>query len=86
MVQVGDVYENIRKRYVMGLTRRNEMKNIADRKIFQILPNGFFNLLAGGSNQEIYSDCLLLIYDQFEREISYRVDRKQIRDQQVKNN
>ena len=55
------------------------MKNISDRKIFQILPNGFFNLLAGGSNQEIYSECLLLIYEQFEREISFRVDRKQIR-------
>ena len=48
--------------------------------LFQILPNGFFNLLASGSNQEIYSECLLLIHDQFEREISYRVDRKQIRD------
>ena len=56
------------------------MKNISDRKIFQILPNGFFNLLAGGSNQEIYSECLLLIYEQFEREISFSVDRKQIRD------
>lgn len=56
------------------------MIKITNRKIFQILPNGFFNLLAGGSNQEIYSECLLLIYDQFEREISYRVDRKQIRD------
>lgn len=47
--------------------------------IFQRIPSGFFNLLASGSNQEIYSECLLLIYDQFEREISYRVDRKQIR-------
>ena len=48
--------------------------------IFQRLPFGFFNLLASGSNQDIYSECLLLIYEQFEREISYRVDRKQIRD------
>ena len=56
------------------------MIKITNRKIFQILPSGFFNLLAGGSNQEIYSECLLLIYEQFEREISYRVDRKQIRD------
>ena len=52
------------------------MKNISDRKIFQILPNGFFNLLPGGSNQEIYSECLLLIYEQFEREISFRVEKK----------
>lgn len=56
------------------------MTILSGRNIFQILPSGFFNLLAGGSNQEIYSECLLLIYDQFEREISYRVDRKQIRD------
>ena len=48
--------------------------------IFQVLPSGFSNLLAGGSNQEIYSECLLLIYDQFEREISYRVERRQIRE------
>ena len=48
--------------------------------IFQVLPSGFFNFLAGGSNQEIYSECLLLIYDQFEREISYRVERRQIRE------
>ena len=51
-----------------------------DHNVFSILPPGFFNLLAGGSNQELYSACLLLIYEQFEREISYRVDRRQIRD------
>ena len=62
------------------IMERCEMMKITDRKIFQILPGGFFNLLAGGSNQEIYSECLLLIYEQFEREISYRGDRKQIRD------
>ncbi len=50
------------------------------KSVFEVLPSGFFNLLAGGSNQEIYSECLLLIYDQFEREISYRVDRRQIRE------
>ena len=56
------------------------MRLLSDRSVFQILPGGFFNLLSGGSNQEIYSECLLLIYDQFDKEISYRVDRKQIRD------
>ncbi len=53
---------------------------LPSENIFQVLPSGFFNLLAGGSNQEIYSECLLLIYDQFEREISYRVERRQIRE------
>lgn len=48
--------------------------------VFRILPAGFFNPLSGGSNQEIYADCLILIYEQFEREISYRMDRKRIRD------
>ena len=56
------------------------MKRENPYTVFQTLPSGFFNLLAGGSNQEIYSECLLLIYDQFEREISYRVDRRQIRE------
>ena len=53
---------------------------LPSENIFKVLPSGFFNLLAGGSNQEIYSECLLLIYDQFEREISYRVERRQIRE------
>ncbi|MBR5116612.1 MAG: hypothetical protein IK096_06055, partial [Lachnospiraceae bacterium] len=53
---------------------------IRTQNVFTTLPSGFFNLLAGGSNQKLYSACLLLIHEQFEREISYRVDRRQIRD------
>ncbi len=56
----------------------NDIRN--PQHVFAILPSGFFNLLAGGSNQELYSTCLLLIYEQFEKEISYRVDRRRIRD------
>ena len=48
--------------------------------IFDCIPNSFFNNLASGSNQRMYSDCLLLIYDQYEREISYRIPRDQVRD------
>ncbi len=48
--------------------------------IFGKIPSGFFNLLSSGSNQEVYSECLILIYEQFEREISYRMDRRRIRD------
>ena len=49
-------------------------------KLFNVIPSGFFNCLASGGNQEIYSDCLLLIYEQYEREISYRIARGRIRD------
>jgi hypothetical protein len=48
--------------------------------IFDIIPSGFFNNLASGSNQRIYSDCILIIYGEYEREISYRIPRSHIRD------
>lgn len=48
--------------------------------IFDVVPNGFFNCLASGSNNRIYADCLLLIYNEYENEISYRLPRDQIRD------
>ena len=49
-------------------------------KLFQVIPSGFFNCLASGSNSEVYSDCLQIIYDQYDREISYRISRSHIRD------
>lgn len=48
--------------------------------IFNIIPAGFFNYLASNSNQRLYAECLELIYGQYEREISYRIPRNQIRD------
>lgn len=48
--------------------------------LFDAIPSGFFNCLASGSNQNIYSDCLQLIYYEYDREISYRIPRKRIRD------
>jgi hypothetical protein len=45
-----------------------------------MIPTGFFNNLASGSNQRIYSDCIQLIYKEYEREISYRIPRNRIRD------
>jgi hypothetical protein len=48
--------------------------------IFDLIPSGFFNNLASGSNQRIYSDCILIIYAEYEREISYRIPRSRIRD------
>ena len=49
-------------------------------QVFHIIPTGFFNNLASGSNQKIYADCLQLIYKEYEREISYRIPRSRIKD------
>lgn len=49
-------------------------------RVFKMVPAGFFNNLASGSNQRIYADCLQLIYKEYEREISYRIPRNRIRD------
>lgn len=48
--------------------------------VFNVIPTGFFNNLASGSNQRIYADCIQLIYKEYEREISYRIPRNRIRD------
>ena len=48
--------------------------------VFKIVPQGFFNLLSSQSNNEIYSECLQFIYNQYENEISYRIPRNELRD------
>ena len=48
--------------------------------LFDKLPAGFFNCLASGSSNRVYSDCLLLIYHEYDREITYRIDRNRVRD------
>ena len=40
------------------------------KKLFQMIPSGFFNCLSSGSSSGVYSDCLQIIYDQYDREIS----------------
>ncbi len=50
------------------------------KNIFDMIPSGFFNCLASGSNNRIYADCLLVIYEQYDREITYRISRNRIRD------
>lgn len=50
------------------------------KKLFSVIPSGFFNCLSSGSNNGIYSDCLHIIYEQYDREISYRIARSHIRD------
>ncbi len=58
------------------------MDNLQQKKInvFDMIPTGFFNYLASNSNQRLYAECLALIYGQYEREISYRIPRNQIKD------
>jgi|GEM_PF-278675 len=48
--------------------------------LFDTIPSAFFNYLASGSNNRIYADCLMLIYQAYDREISYRIPRERIRD------
>lgn len=48
--------------------------------LFDMVPVGFFNCLASGGNHRIYADCLQIIYEQYDREITYRIARDRIRD------
>ena len=48
--------------------------------LFDTLPGSFFNCLASGSTNRVYADCLLLIYHEYDREITYRIPRSQVRD------
>ena len=50
------------------------------RNVFDSIPASFFNYLTSSANQRVYADCLQVIYDQYEREISYRIPRNRIRD------
>ena len=48
--------------------------------VFDIIPSEFFNCLASQSNNRVYADCLELIHDQYDKEISYRLERSYLRD------
>ena len=48
--------------------------------VFDSIPDGFFNLLASSANHRAYADCLELIYSQYDKEISYRLERSYLRD------
>jgi len=48
--------------------------------LFNVINNNFFNPLSGESNNRIYSDILLKIYDLFEHEVSYKLSRQAIKD------
>ena len=48
--------------------------------VFDIIPSDFFNCLAGKSNNRVYADCLELIHNQNDKEISGRLERSYLRD------
>ena len=48
--------------------------------IFNIIPIGFFNPLSSGSNNRVYADCLQVIYAEYDREITFKMERERIRD------
>lgn len=48
--------------------------------VFDLIPSDFFNCLAGKSDMRGYSACLELIHDQYDKEISYRLERSYLRD------
>lgn len=48
--------------------------------VFDSIPDGFFNCLAASANHRAYADCLELIYSQYDKEISYRLERSYLRD------
>ena len=48
--------------------------------LFDIIPGSFFNPLGSASNNRIHADCLQIIYQEYDREITYRLSRNRIRD------
>lgn len=48
--------------------------------VFDIIPSDFFNCLSGMSNSRVYADCLELIHNQNDKEISGRLERSYLRD------
>lgn len=48
--------------------------------LFDVIPESFFNYLGSGSNNRIYSECLQVIYREYDREITYRISKNRVRD------
>ena len=51
-----------------------------NKNLFDALPYAFFTCMESGSSTRFYSDCLLRIYHEYDREITYRIARSRIRD------
>ena len=50
------------------------------QNLFDTIPRGFFNYLSSGSQNRVYADCLEVIYREYDRQISYRLPRGEVRD------
>lgn len=48
--------------------------------LFNVINSSFLNPLSNDSNNRIYSDVLLKIYDLFEHEVFYKLSRQAIKD------
>lgn len=48
--------------------------------LFSFVNKNFFNLLSSGSNNEIHAGCLLVIYNLYDHEVSYKLPRVTVRD------
>jgi len=48
--------------------------------VFDCIPSDFFNCLSSTSNSRIYSDCLEQIFEQYDKEVTFRLPRSQLRD------
>lgn len=48
--------------------------------LFNVVNNNFFNHLSSDSNNRVYSDVLMAIYDLYEHEVSYKLPRVAIKD------
>ena len=46
--------------------------------LFDVIPRGFFNNLSSQARNRIWSDCLMIIYEEYDREVSYRLPRSRI--------
>lgn len=45
-----------------------------------MVPRGFFNLLGSSANNRVYADCLSIIYEEYDREITFKIGRERLRD------
>lgn len=48
--------------------------------LFSFVNKNFFNLLYSGSNNEVHAGCLLVIYNLYDHEVSYKLPRAAVRD------
>lgn len=49
-------------------------------ELFRFINNNFFNLLNSGSNNEVHAGYLLVVYNLYEHEVSYKLPRTAVRD------